>query len=851
MKRYLFFKKIFFLALIIFFFTISKTLVKAQPTTINSGGCNDFWSNPYNASLQSQFTVPSNKFNPQNVFLQKPQLESLNIFYNSCCNEQAYNIWGNSPFGTTTLKEICANIDKYFNYVNSSTSTENNEKLKNFCLQTGVDLANIINNASTRQEYLEKCCPAEDKLKNLGLTQEELNQINEVCKYAQNLENNPNTPSDEQAPQALAEKTSTQSAETTEKSQTICDDISTNFYDNCMRNRRVDLFWYCRVTTGIVNSFCSLGLRTIEGLGGGISFVMNTEINAIIWAMRPETYGGFSSNSAVKEVWKLVRDIVNLFLILGLIIVAIATMLKIEKWGWKNTLWKLIVVALLVNFSLIIPGAVLDLSNFLGTYFLSAAKGENDNLGAAILKGFGFKQEGNQYKAPQILDEGVYSLGGYEGSPEQKTEQLLTDLSVKGLAARFILIFFGLLLLGIFAIIVLFVLLIVMILRSVLLIILLSISPLAFAAWIFPTTSKYFSSWWQNFIRWCVFPIILGFLLYVGIYFVNHVNVSVQEGIIASLIQFILFTMFLVVGLWIAFKQSAPISDKILSAVTTALTAGVGWLGGFLTAKLGSKVMTSEAWKSVAESFEKTPSRFFHNLGITMQQATEKAQKEKEKPAKERVEELKNNPDVLRRDILVNQNNQILVGFGLTALLEKRKVDDSDTELMTLLRKELERDNPYLDKKTLREIRPDLYYQYSVDRRAKEHREEIERIMQTQNLTREAAEARAFLNRILELTTEDIKKIDWKQIFTQMNIKGQLGEFLNSAIYNDQTRLTPEELAAIFREMKINERKNWINNSLEALRIYHNKATTQEVLEDLRKFGYSRNEFLRQNLFKI
>ena len=95
-----------------------------------------------------------------------------------------------------------------------------------------------------------------------------------------------------------------------------------------------------------------------------------------------------------------------------MIIIAVATMLRIEKWGWKNTLWKLVVVALLVNFSLIIPGMVIDVSNFLSFYFLNAAKGENANLGLAILKSFGFAISNNQATAPAFLDQGVAQIAG-------------------------------------------------------------------------------------------------------------------------------------------------------------------------------------------------------------------------------------------------------------------------------------------------------------------------------------------------------------------------------------------------------------------------------------------------------
>ena len=73
----------------------------------------------------------------------------------------------------------------------------------------------------------------------------------------------------------------------------------------------------------------------------------------------------FHDQPAVNIGWKITRDVVNIFYILVLLIISIATILGISSYGMKQTLWKLILSALLINFSLPIAGIFVDFSNTL------------------------------------------------------------------------------------------------------------------------------------------------------------------------------------------------------------------------------------------------------------------------------------------------------------------------------------------------------------------------------------------------------------------------------------------------------------------------------------------------------
>ena len=59
-----------------------------------------------------------------------------------------------------------------------------------------------------------------------------------------------------------------------------------------------------------------------------------------------------TKNATVVHGWAIVRDFANMFIVLGFVVVGIATILRIREYEAQKTLLPLILVALLINFSL-------------------------------------------------------------------------------------------------------------------------------------------------------------------------------------------------------------------------------------------------------------------------------------------------------------------------------------------------------------------------------------------------------------------------------------------------------------------------------------------------------------------
>ena len=90
---------------------------------------------------------------------------------------------------------------------------------------------------------------------------------------------------------------------------------------------------------------------------------------------------GFSLSHAVLNApfaqngWAVTRDLANMLFIFILLFIAIATILQISSYGAKSLLARLVIIALLLNFSLFITRVVVDVSNVTARLFYNGISG--------------------------------------------------------------------------------------------------------------------------------------------------------------------------------------------------------------------------------------------------------------------------------------------------------------------------------------------------------------------------------------------------------------------------------------------------------------------------------------------
>lgn len=200
---------------------------------------------------------------------------------------------------------------------------------------------------------------------------------------------------------------------------------------------------------------------------------------------------GEYANPIVNVGWTLMRDLVNMFFIVVLAFIGLATALRLREYELQKLLPRLILIALLINFSPVICGLIVDASNIVMNFFLEPLQGL-DML---------YQRFTAQYYL--ILD----MLGEWYNPIRlaQKNFQAMVMTGFNTGASLLILLFVFL-----FAF------------RYIAIWILVILSPLAFFSYILPQTRGFWSKWWNWFLQWSMVGIFASFFLYLG----NHILVN-------------------------------------------------------------------------------------------------------------------------------------------------------------------------------------------------------------------------------------------------------------------------------------------------------------------------------------
>ncbi len=200
----------------------------------------------------------------------------------------------------------------------------------------------------------------------------------------------------------------------------------------------------------------------------------------------------FMDEGIVQAGWTIVRDVCNLFFILILLVIAFATILRLETYDVKRMLPKLLIIALFINFSKMICGLIIDFSQILMNTFLDAMDGKHFSEFIANKTG---------------LIENLYAELPPIGSLLTKGGN--ANLSIVSNMALAIIFF---LILGI----VFLIMGVLLLIRIIALWVLIILAPMAWLIGIIPTGKKFADQWWNYFIRYCFFGPIMAFFLYLS-----------------------------------------------------------------------------------------------------------------------------------------------------------------------------------------------------------------------------------------------------------------------------------------------------------------------------------------------
>lgn len=203
--------------------------------------------------------------------------------------------------------------------------------------------------------------------------------------------------------------------------------------------------------------------------------------------------------------WRISRDIANLGFVLLTVIMAFTTIIRVQSYGAKKLLLNLIIAAVVVNFSFLIAGTLIDFSNTLTHFFIGRISpgGFGTGLTEVLANAFG-----PQKFMLEEVDDPI------PPDPSQEESGLVTFgvAVLSSIAGLFFIVFFTLL-----ATIVLLMLAGMFMLRYVVLTYLLVLAPLAWLFWVFPALKSQNGKWWGSFWQYTFFAPAASFFVYLSL----------------------------------------------------------------------------------------------------------------------------------------------------------------------------------------------------------------------------------------------------------------------------------------------------------------------------------------------
>lgn len=267
--------------------------------------------------------------------------------------------------------------------------------------------------------------------------------------------------------------------------------------------------------TGPLKSFVYTSFIALM-LGVVLFWVSTSLLQAVIEAT-PEalTVMGGDTAEIVQVGWNFTVGIGNMLLVIAFLVIAISTILGYENFKFQKLLPRLVIIALLMNFTLLFVGAAIDISNFLfnsiGNQFSPDGEGRGILWDAVqpILTMSG-----------SLVTDGVIVLSAMAISMLVPYLNVAVQVAwVVGIIALipFIVQFLvtGIILILLSLVFLLYFL--IFIARIFVIQILAVIAPLAFLCLLFDETKQYWRLWVKHLIQWLLVGVVFIFLMYLGL----------------------------------------------------------------------------------------------------------------------------------------------------------------------------------------------------------------------------------------------------------------------------------------------------------------------------------------------
>jgi len=212
-----------------------------------------------------------------------------------------------------------------------------------------------------------------------------------------------------------------------------------------------------------------------------VGFLIETLVQYIV------IYNEFVNHKIVSTGWTIVRDVANNFFIVILLVIAVATTLRQPaQYQYQSALPKLLIMAVLINFSKLFTGILIDISQILTIFFANALISGNARQVILVSLGLGSLYEAKNWSTfgnPQVILQLILAL-----------------------------------VMSVVAVVVILSLAMMLVVRIITLWFLIILSPAAFFAYAVPGGQQYFSQWWGRLTKELIVGPVAMFFLYLSLF---------------------------------------------------------------------------------------------------------------------------------------------------------------------------------------------------------------------------------------------------------------------------------------------------------------------------------------------
>ncbi len=294
----------------------------------------------------------------------------------------------------------------------------------------------------------------------------------------------------------------------------------------------------------------------------------------------PEALTVLSGDAAqiIQVGWNFTVGIANMLLILAFIFVALCTILGIEKYHLQKLFPKLIIVALLMNFTLLFVGAGIDISNFLFNSVASQFSDDGGNvLFAAIEPLFNLTHKLIDGTIGYVLTYGVLSLIPIKGVVAAVANLLAFPFLFPYIIQYFFIGGILLIMSGLF-----FLFFLILLMRIFVIQILTILAPLAFLCLIFDDTKSLWKLWLNHLVQWLFVGVAFIFFMYLGLA-LAPLTITTAEPVIrespywlrwftAELVPYIVLSAYFMVIFFVIRKFIPALATAAISSVQNIAT---------------------------------------------------------------------------------------------------------------------------------------------------------------------------------------------------------------------------------------------------------------------------------------